>query len=104
MSVQDPGMKHAEARQPPHPKPETASGIPLPEFIAPDGTEVPGEFPFTRGIFKNGYRGRLWTFRQYSGFGSAEETNERYKFLLARRLDRVVRRARSANAVRLRSR
>ena len=70
-------------RQPPHPKPETASGIPLPDFIAPEGTEAPGEFPFTRGIFPNGYRGRLWTFRQYSGFGSAEETNERYKFLLA---------------------
>ena len=49
-----------------------------------DGCEIPGEFPFTRGIFKNGYRGRLWTFRQYSGFGSAEETNERYKFLLSR--------------------
>lgn len=69
-------------RQPPHPKPETSSGIPLPEFLAPDGTEVPGQFPFTRGIFANGYRGRLWTIRQYSGFGTAEETNERYRFLL----------------------
>jgi methylmalonyl-CoA mutase N-terminal domain/subunit len=74
----------ANAQQPPHPKPETSSGIPLPEFITQDGGEVPGEFPFTRGIFKNGYRGRLWTFRQYSGFGSAEETNQRYKFLLSR--------------------
>ena len=70
-------------RQPPHPKPETSSGIPLPEFVAPEGSEVPGQYPFTRGIFPTGYRGRLWTFRQYSGFGSAEETNERYKFLLA---------------------
>lgn len=42
----------------------------------------PGEYPFTRGIFPNGYRGRLWTIRQYSGFGTAEESNERYKFLL----------------------
>ena len=82
MSVQDPS-NGAEAKQPPLPRAETASGIPLPEFIRPEGSEVPGQFPFTRGIFKNGYRGRLWTFRQYSGFGSAEETNERYKFLLA---------------------
>ncbi|MDP6951210.1 MAG: methylmalonyl-CoA mutase family protein, partial [Alphaproteobacteria bacterium] len=43
---------------------------------------LPGEPPYTRGIFPSGYRGRLWTFRQYSGFGSAEETNKRYRFLL----------------------
>jgi len=43
---------------------------------------LPGTFPFTRGIFPDGYRGRLWTIRQYSGFGSAEESNERYRFLL----------------------
>jgi len=42
----------------------------------------PGQPPYTRSIFADGYRGRLWTFRQYSGFGSAEETNERYRFLL----------------------
>jgi methylmalonyl-CoA mutase N-terminal domain/subunit len=63
-------------------RPVTASGIPLPEFLTGEGGEVPGEFPFTRGIFSNGYRGRLWTIRQYSGFGSAEETNQRYRFLL----------------------
>lgn len=72
-----------QARQPPHPASETSSGIPLPEFLTQEGGEVPGEFPFTRGIFKSGYRGRLWTFRQYSGFGSAEETNARYRFLLS---------------------
>ncbi|MDA1082463.1 MAG: methylmalonyl-CoA mutase family protein [Gemmatimonadetes bacterium] len=44
--------------------------------------EVPGSFPFTRGIHPTGYRGRLWTMRQFAGFGSARETNERYKFLL----------------------
>lgn len=71
-------------RQPPQPNPVTPSGIPLPEFLTGSGSEVPGEFPFTRGVFRNGYRGRLWTFRQYSGFGSAEETNERYRFLLSR--------------------
>ena len=44
--------------------------------------EVPGTYPFTRGIHPTGYRGRLWTMRQFAGFGSARETNERYKFLL----------------------
>ena len=42
----------------------------------------PGEYPFTRGIYENMYRGRLWTMRQYAGFGTAEETNKRYKYLL----------------------
>ncbi|MDQ8154732.1 MAG: methylmalonyl-CoA mutase family protein [Gemmatimonadota bacterium] len=46
--------------------------------------EVPGEFPFTRGIHPTGYRGKLWTMRQFAGFGSAQQTNERYKFLLGR--------------------
>jgi methylmalonyl-CoA mutase N-terminal domain/subunit len=45
--------------------------------------EMPGTYPFTRGIHATGYRGRLWTMRQFAGFGSAKETNERYKFLLA---------------------
>ncbi len=44
--------------------------------------EVPGAYPFTRGIHPTGYRGKLWTMRQFAGFGSAKETNERYKFLL----------------------
>jgi len=42
----------------------------------------PGEYPYTRGIFADGFRGRVWTMRQYSGFGTAEESNERYRFLL----------------------
>src|SRR5690606_23138003 len=50
--------------------------------VNPDNIGNPGEFPFTRGIFPDGYQGRLWTIRQYSGFGTAEESNERYKFLL----------------------
>ena len=45
--------------------------------------DVPGAFPYTRGIHASGYRGKLWTMRQFAGFGSARETNERYKFLLA---------------------
>src|SRR5215510_3922677 len=46
------------------------------------GGETPGQFPFTRGIHPSMYRGRLWTMRQYAGFGSAAETNKRYRFLL----------------------
>ena len=44
--------------------------------------EDPGKYPYTRGLYPNMYRERLWTMRQYSGFGSAEETNKRFKFLL----------------------
>src|SRR3974390_2595688 len=45
----------------------------------------PGRFPYTRGVQPDMYRGRLWTMRQYAGFGTAEATNERFKFLLAAR-------------------
>ncbi len=45
--------------------------------------EKPGEYPFTRGIYPNMYRGRLWTMRQYAGFGTASESNERYRYLLS---------------------
>jgi len=44
---------------------------------------MPGEFPYTRGVYQTMYRGRLWTMRQFSGFGTAEDTNKRYKYLLA---------------------
>ena len=47
-----------------------------------EGLERPGQFPFTRGIYPNMYRGRLWTMRQYAGFGTAQETNQRYHYLL----------------------
>jgi methylmalonyl-CoA mutase N-terminal domain/subunit len=53
--------------------------------VSPDTAEelgVPGIYPFTRGIHPTGYRGRLWTMRQFAGFGSARDTNERFKFLL----------------------
>ena len=45
----------------------------------------PGEYPFTRGLYPSGYRGRAWTIRQFAGFGNARQTNERYKMILARR-------------------
>lgn len=63
----------------------TPSGLYVPLVAGPaerDAIGEPGKFPFTRGIFPDGYRGRLWTMRQYSGFGTAEESNERYRFLL----------------------
>jgi methylmalonyl-CoA mutase N-terminal domain/subunit len=49
-----------------------------------DPAEMPGRYPYTRGIHPTMYRGRLWTMRQFSGFGTAEDTNRRYKFLLER--------------------
>ena len=66
----------------------TISGIPLkPLYTADDlpgrPEELPGQFPYTRGIHPSGYRGRIWTMRQFSGFATAEETNRRYKYLLA---------------------
>jgi methylmalonyl-CoA mutase, N-terminal domain len=51
---------------------------------SPHGLELPGEFPFTRGPYKDMYRGRPWTIRQYAGFASAEETNQRFRYLLER--------------------
>ncbi len=50
----------------------------------PGAPELPGEYPYVRGIHPTMYRGRLWTMRQFAGFGTAEDTNERYKFLLSR--------------------
>src|SRR5947209_5160005 len=65
---------------------QTPSGIPLEPVYGPANVAAepppPGSFPFTRGNFQTGYRGRLWTFRQYSGFGTAEESNRRYRYLL----------------------
>lgn len=65
---------------------QTSSGIPLKPVYGPAdrGAEppAPGAFPFTRGNYASGYRGRLWTLRQYSGFGTAEESNRRYRYLL----------------------
>lgn len=63
------------------------SGIEIPASVDASAVNADkigkaGEYPFTRGIFPDGYQGRLWTIRQYSGFGTAEESNERYKFLL----------------------
>jgi methylmalonyl-CoA mutase, N-terminal domain len=68
----------------------TMSGVENEPLYAPDNAEVeyerdlgyPGAFPFTRGVYPSMYRGRLWTMRQFAGFGTAEETNERFRYLL----------------------
>jgi methylmalonyl-CoA mutase N-terminal domain/subunit len=58
-------------------------GIEVRPVYAPAGAERPGAFPFTRGPYPDMYRGRPWTIRQYAGFGTAQETNERFRLLLA---------------------
>jgi methylmalonyl-CoA mutase N-terminal domain/subunit len=71
---------------PPADRRETLSGIPLePVYNRPAAGDLgrPGEFPFTRGIYPTMYRGRLWTMRQYAGFGTPEESNRRYRYLLS---------------------
>jgi methylmalonyl-CoA mutase, N-terminal domain len=67
----------------------TLSGEPIrplytPEDVGPLEERIgfPGEYPFTRGVYPSMYRGRLWTVRQFAGFGTAEETNERFRYLL----------------------
>ena len=68
---------------------QTDSGIPIKEFYSPSDVDAskklsePGTFPFTRGIYPSMYRSRLWTMRQYAGFGTARQSNERYKYLLS---------------------
>src|SRR5262245_6454059 len=71
---------------------ETLSGIPLKSVYTQDDIKdfdyekqlgEPGQFPYTRGIHNNMYQGKLWTMRQFAGFGGPEETNERFKYLLS---------------------
>jgi methylmalonyl-CoA mutase N-terminal domain/subunit len=75
------------------PKAATTSGLPLAAVVSPtdlgdwnaeDALGYPGQFPFTRGVYPTMYRGRLWTMRQYAGFGTAVESNQRYRYLLDR--------------------
>nr|MBC8204223.1 methylmalonyl-CoA mutase [FCB group bacterium] len=67
----------------------TESGLPIDEIYEPEPDfdyeeklGYPGQYPFTRGVQPNMYRGRFWTMRQYAGFGGAEESNRRYRILL----------------------
>ena len=79
-------MKPPRGTEKEAPKFATPSGIEIPVTATAAhhkaSSEAPAEYPFTRGIFADGYRGRLWTMRQYSGFSTAEESNRRYRFLL----------------------
>ena len=87
-----PRLSDALARQSePKPAPETSYGMPLKSVYTPEaGTDgdymrdlgFPGDYPFTRGIRPDMYRGRLWTMRQYAGFDTVEETNSRFRHLL----------------------
>ncbi|MFB0522711.1 MAG: methylmalonyl-CoA mutase [Candidatus Bathyarchaeia archaeon] len=79
--------RHPERRREFH----TTSGISIKRLYSPEDVKnhdyirdlgFPGEFPFTRGVHATMYRGRLWTMRQFSGFGTAEQTNKRFKYLL----------------------
>ncbi|MGH3027975.1 MAG: acyl-CoA mutase large subunit family protein [Gaiellaceae bacterium] len=68
----------------------TMSGLPVEPLYSPDSVEIdyerdlgyPGVYPFTRGVYPSMYRGKLWTMRQFAGFGTAEETNVRFRYLL----------------------
>jgi methylmalonyl-CoA mutase N-terminal domain/subunit len=82
----------AEARMPPRrPRFSTWSDMDVPDLLTPADVRVdymkdlglPGEYPFTRGVQPTMYRGRLWTMRMFAGFGTPEQTNERFKYLLA---------------------
>jgi methylmalonyl-CoA mutase, N-terminal domain len=69
----------------------TMSGIPIKPLYTPEDEEgsydeklgYPGEYPYTRGVYPTMYRGRLWTIRQFAGYGDAEETNKRFRYLIA---------------------
>jgi methylmalonyl-CoA mutase N-terminal domain/subunit len=70
----------------------TVSGMEVPHLVTPEQTAdidplqdvgIPGQFPYTRGIHPTGYRGKLWTMRQFAGFGTAADTNRRFKYLLS---------------------
>jgi methylmalonyl-CoA mutase N-terminal domain/subunit len=70
----------------------TVSGMEVPHLVTPEQVAdvdplktigIPGEFPYTRGIHPTGYRGKLWTMRQFAGFGTAADTNQRFKYLLS---------------------
>jgi methylmalonyl-CoA mutase, N-terminal domain len=62
----------------------TLSGVDVDPAYGTDEGEWPGQFPYTRGLYPTGYRGRTWTIRQFAGFGNAQQTNERYKMILGR--------------------
>lgn len=92
-SISGPGLDNSLDNTTIDPHAVTISGIALNPSYTPENLPVslqnfdrdinnPGEFPYTRGLFPQGYRTRLWTMRQFAGFGSADDTNQRFKYLL----------------------
>ena len=90
-AISGPGIDPSTGKIDPHAV--TISGLALDTSYTPDDLPVslqnfqrdinnPGEFPYTRGLFPQGYRTRLWTMRQFAGFGSADDTNQRFKYIL----------------------
>ncbi|MFC2054494.1 methylmalonyl-CoA mutase [Chloroflexota bacterium] len=83
----NPALQHNPERKPEF---HTTSGIEIPRVLVPDEVRLdyesqvgfPGEYPYTRGVQPTMYRGRIWTMRQYAGYASAEESNQRYRYLL----------------------
>src|SRR5205814_8162998 len=84
--------ENATAPTSPQP-PTTVSSVPIDALYTPESLNgfdpetdlgYPGQYPFTRGVHASMYRSRLWTMRQFAGFGAARQTNERFKFLLAK--------------------
>src|SRR6266446_9941616 len=90
-SAQERWEKENAAAGPRDIPPTTVSGVPIDALYTPDSLPgfdydadlgLPGQYPFTRGIHASMYRSRLWTMRQFAGFGTARQTNERFRFLL----------------------
>ncbi len=84
--------RYRSGRRSPRDGAATLSGVPVEPLYTPEDLAgwdydeklgYPGEFPYTRGVYPSMYRGQLWTIRQFAGYGTAEETNQRYKFLLS---------------------
>ena len=87
----DPGLERHPERLPPeqfstvssHVQPRLATPLDTADSKFSENIGWPGEYPYTRGVHPTMYRGRLWTMRQFAGFGTAKETNERFRELLA---------------------
>src|SRR5690349_242650 len=85
--VQEPELRIAPVREAEY---TTISGRPVKplytaaDVVTEDVGDLPGDYPYTRGVHPTMYRGKLWTMRQFAGMGNAAQTNERFKFLLAK--------------------
>src|SRR5579884_3791883 len=92
-TAQERWVKENAAAPPREQPPTTVSGVPIEPLYTPESLNgfdpeadlgYPGQYPFTRGVHATMYRSRLWTMRQFAGFGTPRQTNERFRFLLAK--------------------